>query len=205
MRGLSIVGLRSPLAGPFDLAVAEGAVAISGPSGSGKSLFLRMVADLDPNEGEVMLDGAHRGDIAAPTWRRRVSYSAAETGWWSDSVADHFPPHATDAARALAGRLALAPQLLAGSVTRLSSGEKLQLALVRVLLLDPRVLLLDEPTGALDQDSTRLVEQVLRERMGAGMILLLSTHDAGQPERLGARHLRMDAGRLRELACSPSC
>lgn len=204
MRGLRVAGLRSPLAGPFDLSIEYGAVAISGSSGSGKSLFLRMIADLDPNEGEVWLDEQSRAAMAAPAWRRRVVYSAAESGWWSEVVAEHFPPQSIDAARALATRLALGAHVLDGPVTRLSSGEKLRLALIRALLLDPPVLLLDEPTGALDQDTTRLVEQVLGERMEAGAILLLATHDPGQPARLGARHLRMAAGRL-EDACSRSC
>jgi len=204
MRGLRIVGLRSELAGPFDLAIERGAVAISGASGSGKSLFLRMLADLDPNEGEVWLDGERRSEMPAPAWRRLVAYSAAESGWWSESVADHFPGKALDAARALAPRLALASHLLDGPVTRLSSGEKLRLALIRVLLLEPRVMLLDEPTGAVDQATALLVEQVLRQRMEIGTILVLATHDPAQPARLGARHLRMVAGRL-EGACSQSC
>lgn len=205
VRGLRIVGLRSALAGPFDLVVESGAVAISGPSGSGKSLFLRMIADLDPNEGEVTLDGRSRSAMASPAWRQRVVYNAAETGWWSEAVADHFAARSMDAARALAARIALAPELLEGPVGRLSSGEKLRLALIRALLLDPPVLLLDEPTGALDQDSTRLVERLLLDRMAAGTILLVSTHDPGQPRRLGARHLRMSAGQLAEAACTPSC
>jgi putative ABC transport system ATP-binding protein len=202
--GLRIAGLRSPLVGPFDLAVEHGAVAITGTSGSGKSLFLRMVADLDPNEGEVWLDGMRRSEMPAPSWRRRVVYSAAESGWWSESVADHFPGRTLDAARALAPRLALGSHLLEGPVTRLSSGEKLRLALIRALLLEPRALLLDEPSGALDQTTTRAVEDVLRERMDAGTILLLATHDPGQPARLAARHLHMVSGRLEE-ACSRSC
>lgn len=195
--GLVINGLRSALAGPFDLELA-GAVAISGPSGAGKSLFLRMVADLDPNEGEVILNGRRRSAMSAPEWRRQVVYSAAETGWWSEHVADHFFGPFLASARALAARFMLAPQLIDGPVTRLSSGEKLRLALIRALLLDPPVLLLDEPTGALDQESTRLVEQALRERTAAGAVVLISTHDPAQPERLGARHLRMAAGRLSE-------
>lgn len=196
MRGLRIAGLRSRLAGPFDLAVEQGVVAITGASGSGKSLFLRMVADLDPNEGEVWLDDAARAAMPAPAWRRRVVYNAAESGWWGDTVAEHFPPAAMEAVRGLAERLALPAAVLSGPVTRLSSGEKLRLSLIRALLLDPPVLLLDEPTGALDLATTLLAEQVLRERIAAGTILLLATHDPGQPARLGARLLRMQAGRL---------
>lgn len=197
MRGLRIVGLRSRLVGPFDLAVERGVVAITGASGSGKSLFLRMVADLDPNEGEVWLGDSARAAMPAPAWRRRVVYNAAESGWWSDTVAEHFSPAATDAVSTLAERLALPAGVLGGPVTRLSSGEKLRLSLIRALLLDSPVLLLDEPTGALDQATTLLVEQVLRERVAGGTILLLASHDPSQPRRLAARQLRMEAGQLR--------
>ena len=56
-----------------------------------------MIADLDPNEGGVALDGRDRGSFTAPAWRRRVVYCAAEPGWWHDTVAPHFSPtrHAT--------------------------------------------------------------------------------------------------------------
>jgi ABC-type methionine transport system ATPase subunit len=76
--GLKITDLRSPLAGPFTLEVPAGrVVAVSGASGAGKSLFLRMVADLDPSDGEVSLAGVARSSLpglapARPLRRRRV-------------------------------------------------------------------------------------------------------------------------------------
>ena len=64
---LRVVNLSSRLAGPFDLCLAAGeCLAISAPSGAGKSLFLRMIADLDPNEGEVFHDGTERRSMTAP-------------------------------------------------------------------------------------------------------------------------------------------
>src|SRR5689334_13447214 len=88
---LRIIGLQSPLAGPFDLELAAGeCLAITGASGSGKSLCLRMIADLDGNEGDVLLDGASRRSFSAPAWRRQVVYNAAEPGWWHERVGDHL-------------------------------------------------------------------------------------------------------------------
>jgi putative ABC transport system ATP-binding protein len=194
---LRIVNLRSRLAGPFDLELETGeCVAITGPSGSGKSLFLRMIADLDPNEGEVHLDGRERRSWSAPEWRRQATYAAAEPGWWGERVAEHFPPALIDAARALLTRLSLAPEMMGAAITRLSTGERQRLALIRALVLDPPVLLLDEPTGALDQETTRLAEAVLRERLERGAAILMVTHSAEQAARLGGTVLRMEDRRL---------
>jgi putative ABC transport system ATP-binding protein len=189
---LTLAGLRSELAGPFDLAAAPGeCVAISGPSGAGKSLLLRMIADLDPNEGDVSLDGRNRREFSPPSWRRHVVYSAAEPGWWLDMAARHFPAPALAFARDSMPRLGLMPALLDSPVIRLSTGERQRLALLRVLALDPPALLLDEPTAALDQDSTARVEAVLRERLAGGTTIVLVSHNPEQAARLGHRRFRM--------------
>ncbi len=191
---LELRGLRGRRAGPFDLALQPGScAAVSGPSGAGKSLLLRMIADLDPNEGACLLDGADRAAFAAPDWRRRVVYAAAEPGWWGEAVEDHVDPAA---ALALAESLGLTRAHLRGPVARLSTGERQRLSLVRALLLDPPVLLLDEPTGALDEDATRAVEAVLRARLGAGCAIVLVTHSGAQAERLGDVRLRLSHGRF---------
>jgi putative ABC transport system ATP-binding protein len=192
---LRIAGMRSTLAGPFDLEAARGeCVAVTGPSGSGKSLFLRMIADLDPNGGEVWLDGEPRAALSAPAWRRRVTYAAAEPGWWAEEVAAHFPDLA--AAEALAARLGIAAELLRGPVLRLSTGERQRLALVRALLAGPPVLLLDEPTAALDPDSVGRVEALLRERLAGETTILMATHDLALAARLAQRRFVMRERRL---------
>jgi ABC-type iron transport system FetAB ATPase subunit len=194
---LRIANLRSRIAGPFELAVEAGeCIAITGPSGSGKSLLLRMIADLDPNEGEALLDERDRHRFHAPEWRRHVVYSAAEPGWWGEQAMDHFPESEHPRVLALAERLGVMPERVADNLSRLSTGERQRLALVRVLLLDPPVLLLDEPTGALDIDATACVESVLRERLAVGTAMLIVTHSAEQAGRLGHRHFRMAQRRL---------
>jgi putative ABC transport system ATP-binding protein len=194
---LVVKELRSEFAGPFDLNLGAGAcAAITGPSGSGKSLFLRMIADLDPNQGEVWLNGTERATIAAPEWRRSSTYVSAESGWWADTVIDHFGVQQRSEVAALAARLGLHADVLDASIARLSTGERQRLALVRALLLWPPVLLLDEPTGPLDEESVTRVEALLRERMAAGTSILLVTHDANQAERLGDQRYRMAAGQL---------
>ena len=190
--GLRIRGLHSSLAGPFDLDVDIGrCAAITGPSGSGRSLFLRMVADLDPNEGEVALDGVARDSLPAPEWRRRAVYLAAEPGWWAPTVEAHFDPVRHGEALALATELGLTAAHLSGEVQRLSTGERQRLALIRGLLADPQALLLDEPTAALDQDSVGRVAALLVNRKARGLIVLLVTHDEELAEKLGDVRRRM--------------
>jgi putative ABC transport system ATP-binding protein len=194
---LRIRALTSALAGPFDFEIAAGRCSlIGGPSGSGKSLFLRMIADLDPNEGRVELDGVERGSIAAPEWRRRVPYVAANSGWWLDRVADHFAPPERKAALTLADRLGLRDHQFDGPVQRLSTGERQRLALIRGLVLKTSALLLDEPTSALDPEATEAVEAVLKERMASGAAIVMVSHDVGQAERMNAARYQMMNGKL---------
>ena len=194
---LLVKDLRSAFAGPFELNLGTGAcAAITGPSGSGKSLFLRMIADLDLNEGKVWLHERERGSMPAPQWRRQATYVSAESGWWADRVIEHFDVNRRSEVAALAARLGLRPDLLDAPVAQLSTGEKQRFSLVRALLPSPPVLLLDEPTGPLDEESVANVEALLQERKAAGTSILLVTHDPNQAERLGDQRYRMVAGHL---------
>jgi putative ABC transport system ATP-binding protein len=194
---LELIGLRSPLAGPFDLQLEAGeCIAITGASGAGKSLFLRLIADLDPGDGQVLLNGRERRSWTPPAWRRQVLYNAAEPGWWAARVGEHFPGAALDQARELVPLLDLSLGLLDAPVVQLSTGERQRMALIRALVVEPPVLLLDEPTGALDQDSTALVEEMLAERLGGGTAILMVTHNPEQARRVGSRHGQMVARRL---------
>jgi ABC-type iron transport system FetAB ATPase subunit len=190
--GLLVRHLQSDLAGPFDFAVpAGGCAVISGPSGSGKSLFLRMIADLDPNEGEVRLNGAERRSLDGPAWRLKAPYVPAEAGWWLDDVADHFASANREAARKLAAEFGLVEGQFDAPVARLSTGERQRLAIIRALVLDSAALLLDEPTSALDTGDAMLVEAALQARLAQGCVIVMISHDAGQAARLKATAYRM--------------
>ncbi|UFW46510.1 MULTISPECIES: ABC transporter ATP-binding protein [Bradyrhizobium] len=191
---LTVKGLkRLHLSVSFDLQDGE-CVALQGPSGVGKTLLLRAIADLDPNEGTVKLDGTLREAMPAPAWRRRVTYLAAEPGWWSDTVQEHFA--AWEDALPLVARLGLPDDCGAWSIQRLSTGERLRLGLARALMLRSRVLLLDEPTSALDPAAAAAVEGVIAERISEGTSVLWTTHDGGQARRVGTRifAMRPDGG-----------
>lgn len=194
---LVIENLQTPLFGPLDIRVGSGeCVAIMGPSGAGKSVFLRAVADLDPNSGEVSLDGVIRSAMSAPEWRRKVALVPAESGWWADRVGDHFPPGGPEPA--LLQALGLPSDIASWSVDRLSSGERHRAALARALCRNPAALLLDEPTASLDEASTAQVEDLIRQQMAAGVPVIIVTHDAAQAERLAGRTLHIVDGRFSE-------
>src|SRR5262252_3771335 len=171
-------------------------IAVQGPSGAGKTLLLRAIADLDPNGGLVRLGGRDRSVIAGPEWRRLVGYVPAEPGWWADTVGKHF--NEWMAALPLIRELGFPEEAKAWPIGRLSTGEQLQLALVRALMVQPKVLLLDEPTAALDAASVATVESLIATRVRAGLAVLWVTHDAEQARRIARRLLVVKAGQVRE-------
>ena len=181
---------------PVSLEVGPGeCLAIQGPSGSGKTLLMRAIADLDPAAGKVYLNGTERGSLSGPNWRSRVRYAAAEPGWWAATPRPHFADAAK--AEALAGKLGLDPQSLDRPITLLSTGERQRLALVRSLEDSPAVLLLDEPTGALDDKATAAAEQLFADELAAGRTMVLVSHDPAQVKRLAGKRLVLEGGKAR--------
>ncbi len=179
----------------FELSAGE-AVAVTGASGSGKSLMLRALADLIPNEGEVSLEGRAREDVSGPEWRKLVTYVAATPGWWAEVVSDHFSD--ISLAQELAVEFLLPEDIFASPVAQLSTGEQQRLVLIRALVQSPQVLLLDEPTSGLDVEATIKVEERLEKFLQSGGALLFVTHDAQQARRLATRVLHIDNNQIEE-------
>jgi ABC-type iron transport system FetAB ATPase subunit len=178
----------------FEVADGE-CLGVEGPSGSGKSRLLRALADLDPASGHVLLDGTALAETPAPQWRKLVRYMAAEPAWWTDTARQAMPDGVGKSASArrdrLMASLGLAAVLLERPLRDVSTGERQRLALVRALLDEPKVLLLDEPTGALDPASVALVEELIRFQLLSGRIVLLVSHDPRQLDRLAHRRLQL--------------
>lgn len=188
MNGLRVENLSTVVLGPVSLDVDAGELTlISGPSGSGKSLLLRAIADLDPHQGEVRLDGTARSAIPAPEWRRRVALLPAESFWWAEDVGGHFPDdHPLDTL----AHLGFEPDVLDWEIARLSTGERQRLALARLLARTPDALLLDEATANLDPTNRERVETLVEsERLERGLPVLWVSHDPEQRLRLGGRRL----------------
>ena len=190
MENLRLKAFGPDLLEPCDLAVEAGqTLTLTGPSGSGKSLFLRAIADLDPHRGEAWLDDRACSAFPPPLWRRNVAYLPAESHWWATKVGDHFEDRNADMVEALG----LKGDVFDWSVSRLSSGERQRLAVARLLAIEPRVLLLDEPTANLDRDNTTHVEQVIHDyQQTQNATVIWVSHYPEQRQRLGGRHLRIE-------------
>ena len=196
MSSLQVIDVRCHGRGPYSLQIAPGeCLSLQGPSGSGKSLLLRAIADLDPHQGRVLLDDIDSNSIPAPQWRRQVALLPVESQWWLDEVGAHFP---SDDCPWLVP-LGFTVETMQWQVSRLSSGEKQRLALARALMNQPRVLLLDEPTASLDSQAVTALEQVVADyRQQTGAAVLWVSHDAKQAQRVGDRVAQLTATEINE-------
>ena len=187
------------------LSVGAETVAVVGASGSGKTTLLRLIAGLaHPDTGritlgdEVWFDGAARIDVRPED--RRVGYVPQDYALF---------PHLTVAGNVrFAGRRPRPDLLERMGITaladarpaELSGGERQRVAIARALAREPRVLLLDEPFGALDEVTRRRVRTELGDVLAElGLPALLVTHDFDDAAALGARCAVVDAGRIAQL------
>lgn len=155
-------------------------VALVGPSGAGKSSFAQLVPRFyDPQQGRVLLDGVDLRDLRLRELRAQIGSVAQENLLFSGSVIENIlygRPRASRAEVERAARSAHAAEfierlpegydtLIGERGAKLSGGQKQRLALARVFLADPRVLILDEATSALDSESEQLIQRSLSELM----------------------------------------
>lgn len=190
----------------IDLTIPKGQfAAIMGASGSGKSTLLGLLAGLDsPSEGEVILDGVSIGNLEedqlAEVRGRRIgfvfqSYQLIPTLTALENVMLPYelnaPGNARQRAEALLEAVGLRERLHHYPV-QLSGGEQQRVALARAFVLEPPIVLADEPTGNLDSQNGQHVLELLMERQReSGTTLVLVTHDAQIAERADRRiHLR---------------
>ena len=188
----------------LDLVVDESRrFAIVGPSGCGKSTLLNIIGTLDePNEGEVIVGGASTVGLSEPELARVRSREigfifqmhhllpqcTALENVLVPTLANQDggdPAEAAERARSLLDRVGLADKVdsLPG---QLSGGERQRVAVVRSLINRPRLLLADEPTGALDEDNaTRLVDLLVDLNESEGLALVVVTHDTSIAASVG--------------------
>ena len=183
--------------------IGDGITALVGPSGAGKSTLLRLLNRLaDPDSGEVRYRGTPAREHDVLALRREVVLVPQLPAPFDTTVEENVRYAARLARRdpdvgellELAG---LPESVAARRATGLSVGEQQRVMLARALALEPRVLLLDEPTAALDGRTTAAVEATLAELShGLGVAMVLVTHDEAQAGRLARRLLRLADGRI---------
>ena len=205
---LDNLGLVSPekiILEEISLSVEAGAhLTITGPSGSGKSSLLKLLAALvSPSSGRIVYQGRDLEDLDPVTYRREVSYCFQQPVLFGQTVRDnmafpfeirHLPFDQERVLTALA-RLNLGPEFLEKPIKELSGGEKQRVALVRNLLFEPKVLLLDEVSSGLDEKTKTLLRTFLTDLHQAGVTLIEVTHDKREIETAG-RLLTIVEGRL---------
>jgi len=181
-----------------------GTSAIVGPSGAGKSTLLRLLNRLaDPDAGTILYLGRDVRDYDVLELRREVALVPQLPALLPGSVAENvsFGPRLCDKPYVVGEALSLAgldPSFGARPARQLSVGEQQRVMLARALALDPAVLLLDEPTAALDERARDAVERTLlslSDRLSASLIIV--THDQAQARRLADRQFVLEDGRLR--------
>ncbi|MGZ3586952.1 MAG: amino acid ABC transporter ATP-binding protein [Candidatus Limnocylindrales bacterium] len=197
----------------IDLTVAEHeVVCLIGASGSGKSTLLRCVNLLEPlDAGRVLVDGQ---DISAPgvkldAVRRQIGIVFQAFNLFPHMrVLDNVtlaprkvlklsPAEAEARAQELLARFGLEDKA-AEYPDRLSGGQQQRVAIVRALAMQPRLMLLDEITSALDPELVAEVLNVIRELAAGGMTMLIATHEMGFARDIANRVCFLDAGRILE-------
>lgn len=185
---------------------------LTGPSGAGKSTLLRVLARLlEPEAGTILLNGERRENIEPTRYRRRVAYLQQQPVMVPGSVRDNLllsfrfgsaDPPGSEQLGELLERTALSGVGLDHSAAELSVGQQQRIALLRLLLMEPDVLLLDEPTASLDDEAARLLmEAVAAAREQAERAVLLVSHnDAGASDVLSPRRAVLRGGHVEEAS-----
>ena len=173
-----------------ELTLPEGKItAVIGPNGSGKSTFARVLAGIEAaDDRRAILTGVS------------VGYQPQKSFPFRMSAKKNILQNGNDPTRATALMKALGIETLAGqSAKRLSGGETARMALCRILMKRYELLILDEPTAAMDMESTLAAEECIRAycaETGCGVLLI--THSIQQARRLAHRVIVLHEGKLIE-------
>ncbi len=194
----------------IDLSVAPGElVFVIGPSGSGKSTMLRCCNRLEePSSGTILLDGEHVTDCrGAALDRMRLKIGMVFQGF-------HLYPHKSVLGNVMLAQIRALKRPKAEAKARamemlehvglahkadampaeLSGGQQQRVAIARALALDPKVMLFDEPTAALDPELVGSVLKVMRRLRDEGMTMLVVSHEMGFAREAADRVVFMDGG-----------
>jgi putative ABC transport system ATP-binding protein len=204
-RRVSSDGAERAIVDDFSFAFHPGRIySILGPSGAGKSSVLRLLNRLDePSAGEVVFEGADYRTIAPCQLRKRIGFLFQVPYLYPGTVADNllYADNGLDSKRIehLLNLASFNPQKSGQAAASLSVGEKQRVALARLLATDPSVILLDEPTAALDPTYTSKIESAVRKISAEqGLTVIMVSHSPEQAVRMGGEGLLIVSGRLEE-------
>lgn len=205
LKNLGLSNSEKVILDDINLTIEKGSyLTITGPSGSGKSSLLRILAGLvSYNKGSLLFQGQDLKDMDPVLYRRQVSYCFQQPVLFGQTVRDNmiFPFEirniSFDQEKVLSAlsRLNLGHEFLDKPIKELSGGEKQRVALVRNLLFEPQVLLLDEVSSGLDEKTKKLVRTFLKELNSNGVTLIEVTHDQAELEQ-AEQLLKIVGGRL---------
>jgi heme exporter protein A len=204
---------RSPALAGVSLTIEMGRmVALLGPNGAGKTTLLRVLATaIRPSFGTLRIDGVdalQHPEIV----RARVAYLPHATGHYDDLTAEENlrfaatmlgwgAAEAVPVVRDALDEVGLTP-VAADRVRTYSAGMRKRLALARVLVARPSLVLLDEPHAALDGDGMALVDRLLGRWHEVGMTVLVASHQSERVARMADATLRLDGGLVAEVSGS---
>ena len=201
-------GLNVQALGPLDLHIQAGEfVTILGPSGCGKTTLLHMLGGFEtPSSGQVLVDGQ---PVTGPGRDRGMVFQEAtlfpwktvlENVAWPMRVAGQSRAMATEQAAALLDRVGLA-RFARAYPGELSGGMRQRASLARTLAMAPKVLLMDEPFGALDAQTREIMQEELnRWWQASGLTVVFITHDIAEAIFLGDRVVVMSSAPGQVLA-----
>jgi ABC-type multidrug transport system ATPase subunit len=170
---------------------------VVGANGAGKSTMLAVIAGvLGRARGLVTIDGHRAGTVGAQRLVGYVPEAANPPGHLTGDEVVELVAAIKGATLddATAGALAF-DELRAQRIDRMSLGQRRRTCLAAALVGSPRVLVLDEPSNGLDAGGEHVLRELLAARAAAGAAVVIASHDAPLLDALGARRLRLDAGR----------
>jgi putative ABC transport system ATP-binding protein len=207
------------VSGPEDVHAVDGVsfelprgvlVAVKGPSGCGKSTLLNLLGALDrPTSGTLLVDGV---DVGALSGKAEVEYRRRKVGFvfqsfnlipWLTALENVTLPMELNGgkggqeerARQLLLHVGITRERQSHRPAKLSGGQQQRVAIARAIANDPPVILADEPTANLDQKTSRLIVDLLRDLSNEGRTVMIATHDAAISEAAQII-LEMEDGRI---------
>jgi putative ABC transport system ATP-binding protein len=183
-------------------------ISVVGPSGSGKSTFFRLCSQLvSPTNGNIFYKNIPYTKYGPIEWRRKIAYCFQTPSLFGDTVMDNlkFPFFIRNKKldlsmiKELLKNFKMSSEYLSRSIDNLSGGEKQRIALIRALIFNPEILLLDEVTSALDEKNTLIVEDVIKSLNDSGTTILWITHNSEQSKKYANKILSIENGKFNSL------